>query len=55
MKGSLDAELDKKKIYVIRYALPIVIILITFILLLLNFLKIDHKSILEIVVRYYIR
>lgn len=55
MKDLLDKELDKRKIFVIRYAFLITAVLVLLTLGLLNSLKIGDSSILTIIIKYYFR
>lgn len=52
-KDNLYDRLNRHKIFVIRYAFIINIIITIGIICLLYFLKIDNNSVLSLVVKYY--
>ena len=55
MNEYLERQLDKKKIFVVRYALIIIFSLIILMTLALAELKIDQHSIISIAFHYYVR
>lgn len=54
-KDPFKDQLDRKKIYVVRFALLINILVATGIAILLLALKINGQSILKMVIEYYLK
>ncbi|MDC7995438.1 hypothetical protein [Altibacter sp. HG106] len=51
----LQKELDRNRFMVVRYGLYFILATITLVLVLLGFISIDGKSILQMVIDYYVR
>lgn len=54
-KQFLQDELNRKKIFVVRYAIFISLIIAIGIITLLVFLKINNQSVLKMVIEYYFK
>ena len=53
-KETLQNQLDRKKIFIVRYAYLIISIIAVAITGLLIFFKIDGQSVLSLIVKYYL-
>ncbi len=51
----LQKELDRNRFMVVRYGLYFILATIVIVLVLLAFITIDDKSILQMVIDYYVR
>jgi hypothetical protein len=54
-QNNLQEELDKKRLFIVKYALHITICVIILVILLLCMLKIEGQSIFEMTLNYYLK
>jgi hypothetical protein len=54
-QNNLQEELDKKRLFIVKYALHITICVIMLVILLLCMLKIEGQSIFEMTLNYYLK
>lgn len=55
MNENLKKELNKNRFFIVRYGLFFILLTAGLILLSLTFIQIEEKSILEMVIKYYLR